>query len=146
MSKRIFIDTNIMLDLLGERQPYYDPIAKVATLAEKGKLTMVVSPISFATVNYFIAKFENGKIAREKLRKFKIICEICPLNENTIEKGLNSSIRDFEDALQYFSATESDCEIIITRNGKDFKESLLPVMTANEFLKSLNSKKLTSTS
>ena len=101
---------------------------------------MVVSPISFATVNCFLAKFENPKIAGEKLRKFKIISEICSLGEQTIEKGLNSSIKDFEDALQYFGATESDCEIIITRDGKDFKKSLLPVMTANEFLKSLNKK------
>ena len=59
------------------------------------------------------------------------------LNEQTVEKGLNSDIKDFEDALQYFSATESECEIIITRNGKDFKKSLIPVMTANEFLSSL---------
>lgn len=138
MSKRIFVDTNIMLDFLGERSPFYEPIAKIATLAEIGKLTMVVSPISFATVNYFLAKFESQDIAKEKLRKFKIICEICSLDEQTIEKGLTSSIRDFEDALQYFSATESDCEIIITRNGKDFKKSLLPVMTADEFLKSLH--------
>jgi predicted nucleic acid-binding protein len=126
-----------MLDFLGERKPFYEPIAKIATLAEKEKLTMVVSPKSFATVNYFIAKFETAEIAKEKLRKFKIISEICSLDDQTIEKGLNSSIKDFEDALQYYSATESDCEII-TRNGKDFKKSLLPVMTADEFLKSLS--------
>ncbi|MDP4934553.1 MAG: PIN domain nuclease, partial [Salibacteraceae bacterium] len=59
------------------------------------------------------------------------------LDEQTIEKGLNSSIEDFEDALQYFSATDSGCDIIITRNGKDFKKSLLPVMTAEEFLSRL---------
>lgn len=140
MSRRIFIDTNVMLDLLGERKPFYDSIAKIATLAEKSKLTMVVSPISFATVNYFISKFESAKIAREKLRKFKIISEICSFNELTIEKGLNSSIKDFEDALQYFSAAESSCEIIITRNAKDFKTSELPVMTADEFLNSLSTK------
>lgn len=137
MIKRIFIDTNVMLDFLGERKPFYEPIAKIATLAEKGKLTMVVSPISFAKVNYFISKFESEKIAREKLRKFKVLCEVCSLDEQTIEKGLNSTIKDFEDALQYFSATEAECKIIITRNGKDFKKSLLPVMTADEFLKSL---------
>ncbi len=137
MSTRIFIDTNIMLDLLGEREPFYEPIAKIATLAEKGKLKMIVSPISFTTVNYFLSKFENSTIAREKLRKFKIVCEVCSVDEQTIEKGLNSSIKDFEDALQYLSATESECDVIITRNGKDFKESLLPVMTANEFLQSL---------
>ena len=140
MSKRIFIDTNVMLDFLGERNPFYESIAKIATLAEKKKLTIVVSPISFATVNYFLSKFENSTIAREKLRKFKIISEICSLGEQTIEKGLNSSFKDFEDALQYFSATESECDIILTRNGKDFKKSLLPFMTPDEFIKSLMKK------
>ncbi|NEV92895.1 PIN domain-containing protein [Psychroflexus sp. YR1-1] len=140
MKRRIFLDTNIMLDFLGERHPFYDSVAKIATLAEKGELVMVVSPISFTTVNYFLTKFENPKIAKEKLRKFKIICEICSLNEQTIEKGLNSSIKEFEDALQYFSATESNCDLILTRNAKDFKKSLLPVMTADEFLKSLMTK------
>ncbi len=137
MSKRIFLDTNVILDFLGERKPFYEAIAKIATLGEKEYLILVVSPISFATVNYFLSKFENSKIAREKLRKFKVICEVCSLNEHTIEKGLNSSFKDFEDALQYFSATESDCELIITKNGKDFKKSFLPIMTPNEFLKSL---------
>lgn len=137
MSKRVFIDTNIMLDFLGERKPFYESIAKLATLAERGVVIMVVSPLSFATVNYFLSKFESAKIAREKLRKFKILSEVCSLDQHTIEKGLNSSMRDFEDALQYFSATESRCEMIITRNGKDFAKSLLPVMTADEFLKSL---------
>ncbi len=135
MKPRIFIDTNIMLDFLGERNPFYNSIAKLATLADKGKVTMVVSPLSFATVNYFLAKIEHPEIAKEKLRKFKIISEICKLDEHTIEKGLNSSFKDFEDALQYFSAVESSCEVIISRNGKDFRESLIPVMAADEYLK-----------
>lgn len=134
---RLFLDTNIMLDLLGERHPFYDPIAKLASLADTGKLTIVVSPISFATVNYFLTKSESSEIAKEKLRKFKIISEICKLDDNTIEKGLNSDFTDFEDALQYFSALDSNCEIIITRNGKDFKKSLIPIMTANEYLMSI---------
>ena len=137
MSKRIFIDTNVMLDLLGERQPFYESIAKIASLGEKEVITLVVSPISYATVHYFISKFENSKKALEKLRKFNVISEICSLDAQTIEKGLNSSFKDFEDALQYFSATESGCELIITRNGKDFKKSLLPVMSPDEFLNSL---------
>lgn len=137
MSLRLYIDTNIMLDFLGERKPFYDAIAKIATLAEKGKLDMVASPISFATVNYFLAKFETPDIAREKLRKFKILCHICSIDEHTVEKALNSTIKDFEDALQYYCATESDCQIILTRDQKDFKKSLLPIMSAEEFLKSL---------
>ncbi|SKB68186.1 PIN domain-containing protein [Salegentibacter holothuriorum] len=140
MKKRLFLDTNVILDLLGERDPFYDSIAKLASLADKEELIIVVSPISFATLNYFISKFESAKIAQKKLRKFKIICEICKLDEHIIDKGLNSDFKDFENALQYFSATDSDCDIIITRNGKDFKKSLLPVMSANEFLQSIKTK------
>lgn len=137
MKNRLFIDTNIMLDFLGQRHPFYEPIAKLATLADKGKVKMLVSPTSFATVNYFLAKSESSKIAKEKLRKFKIISEICKLDEHTIEKGLNSSFKDIENSLQYFSAVDSNCDIIITRNGKDFKKSLIPVMTAEEYLNSI---------
>lgn len=140
MKKRLFLDTNVILDLLGQRDPFYDSIAKLATLADKNMLNLLVSPISFATLNYFISKFESRQIAQEKLRKFKIICTICKLDEHIIEKGLNSDFNDFEDALQYFSAVDSDCDIIITRNGKDFKKSLLPVMTADEYLQSIKPK------
>jgi len=98
---------------------------------------LVVSSISFATVNYFLSKFETAEIARKKLRKFKIISEICKLDEPIIEKGLNSSFKDIEDSLQYFSDIASDCEVIITRNGKDFKKSSIPVITADEYLKSI---------
>lgn len=137
MKRRLFLDTNVILDLLGEREPYYDSIAKLVTLGDKNVLTLVVSPISFATINYFLSKFESAQIAKEKLRKFKIICEVCKIDEHIIEKGLNSSFADFEDALQYFSAVDANCEIIITRNSKVFKQSLLPVMTAAEYLHSI---------
>lgn len=140
MKTRLFLDTNIMLDFLGERHPFYDSIAKIATLADKGQATIIVSALSYSTVSYFLTKYENKEIAKEKLRKFKIISEICDLNEQIIEKGLNSDFSDFEDSLQYYSALSSDCNILITRNGKDFKTSSIPVMTAEEYLKSINKK------
>ncbi len=140
MKPRLFLDTNIMLDLLGERIPFYNPIAKVATLADKGHICIVVSALSYATVNYFLTKYENSEKAKEKLRKFKIISEVCDLNEQIIEKGLNSSFKDFEDSLQYYSALDSGCSILITRNAKDFKDSNIPLMTADEYLKSINKK------
>lgn len=135
--RRLFIDTNIILDLLGVRHPFYESAAKLATLADKKKLVMMVSPISFATISYVLSKFEAAEIVKEKLRKFKIISEIGKIDQDTIEKALNSKFADFEDALQYFSAIESDCDIIITRNAKDFKLSVIPVMSAQEYLKSI---------
>lgn len=140
MKTKLFIDTNIMLDLLGERIPFYNSIAKIATLADKSQLTLVASALSYATVSYFLTKFENTEKAKDKLRKFKIISEICDLDEVIIEKGLNSNFSDFEDSLQYFSALKSNCSILITRNGKDFKESKIPVMTADEYLMSIRKK------
>ena len=134
---RIFLDTNVILDLLGERLPFYDSIAKVATLADQKKLTLIVSPLSFTTIDYVLNKYEIAESVLNKLRKFKIICEVCEVNEETIDKALNSSFKDFEDALQYFSALQTNCSIIITRNGKDFKQATIPIMTAEEYLSSI---------
>ena len=74
---------------------------------------------------------------KTKLRKFKVISEICELDALIIEKGLNSDFPDFEDSLQYYSALRTECDIIITRNSKDFKKSQIPVMTPDEFLNSI---------
>lgn len=138
MNTRLFLDTNVMLDLLGERVPYYNSIAKIATLADKRKITIVVSALSYATVSYFLTKYESVEKAKDKLRKFKVISQICDLDELIIEKGLNSNFQDFEDSLQYYSALKTECNILITRNGKDFKSSQIPVMTADEYLSSIN--------
>ena len=140
MRTKLFIDTNIMLDLLGERVPFYDSIAKIATLADKGEVTMVVSALSYSTVAYILAKYENIETVKEKLRKFKIISEISDLDAMTIEKGLNSKFSDFEDSLQYYCALKSECKVLLTRNQKDFKMSALPVMSAEEYLISINKK------
>jgi len=137
MKNRLFIDTNVMLDLLGERIPYYDSIAKIATLADKGKVKMIVSALSYATVFYLLSKFEEVHKVKEKLRKFKVISEISDLDSKVIEKGLSSNFTDFEDSLQYYCAIKADSSILITRNGKDFKSSEIPVMTAEEYLQSV---------
>ncbi len=134
---RIFLDTNVILDLLGERIPFFDSIAKVATLADQKKIKLVVSPLSFTTIAYVLNKYETVEATLTKLRKFKILCEVCEVDEETIEKGLNSNFRDFEDAVQYFTALQSNSSIIITRNGKDFKNSTIPIMTAEEYLSSI---------
>ncbi len=134
--QRLYIDTNVMLDFLDEREPFYEPIATIITLADRKKVKLIVSPISFATIYYLLKKFSGVTAVIEKLRKFKMLCEVCIINEAIVDRSLVSSFSDFEDALQYYSALEARCHVIITRNGKDFKNSALPVMTASEYLKS----------
>jgi predicted nucleic acid-binding protein len=132
---RLFLDTNVILDLLAHRDPHFDSIARLATLADQKKLALVSSPLSFTSVDFILNKYESEHSVRAKLRKFKIICEVGEVNEETIEKGLNSAFKDFEDAVQHYSALQANCSVIITRNAKDFKHSSIPVMTAEEYLK-----------
>jgi predicted nucleic acid-binding protein len=134
---RIFLDTNVILDLLAQRVPFFDSIARLATLADQNKLTLVASPLSFTTVDYVLNQYESSESVLSKLRKFKIICEVCEVNEEIIEKGLTSNFKDFEDSIQYYTALQSNCSIIITRNSKDFKNSTIPIMTAEEYLSSI---------
>jgi predicted nucleic acid-binding protein len=134
---KAFLDTNVMLDFLGERDPFYLSAAKIASLADKGKIEIIVSALSYATVSCFLAKFEGIEKTKDKLRKFKVISKICALDEKIIEKGLNSEFSDYEDALQYFSALRQDCDVLITRNAKDYKGVQIPVMTPDEFLNSI---------
>lgn len=134
---KLYWDTNVMLDFLGERDPFYNSAAKIATLADKRQIKIFASSLSYATISYFLTKYEGIEKAKDKLRKFKVISEICELDELIIEKGLNSDFSDFEDSLQYYSALRTECDIIITRNGKDFKKSQIPVMTPDEFLNSI---------
>ena len=117
--KKIFLDTNIILDLLGERDPFYSSAAQIATLADKGQISMVASALSFSTVHYLLSRIESDIVVRQKLSKFKIICEVSDLTDQVIDKGLISKFSDFEDALQYHCALQASCDLIITRNGKN---------------------------
>lgn len=133
----IFLDTNIILDFLGVRKPFYSAVSKILTLAEKKQITITVSPISFINANYVLIMSENSLIVLEKLRKFKIICQVCDMDNLIIEKSLNSNFKDFEDAVQYYCALKANCKTIITRDSKGFVRSELPVMSPNVFLTSL---------
>ena len=130
----IFLDTNVVLDLLGEREGFYESAAAIASLADKGEIELVVSALSFPTVFYVLSKFESNKKVREKLQKFKVISKTSDLTDKIVEKGLSSNFEDFEDALQYHCAIETNCNILITRNIKDFKGSAILVFTPNEYL------------
>jgi len=134
MKTKLFLDANVVLDLLGERDPFYKAVARIATLADKGEINLVVSALTYSIVFYPLSKFEDKEVVKEKMRKFKVIAETSDLTDKIIEKGLSSKFSDFEDALQYHCALMMNCDIVITRNGKDFKGSEIPVLSPDEFL------------
>jgi len=134
--RRLLIDTNIILDLLAKRDPFYDFAAEIFSLADTNKIELYTSSISIINTNYILSKILSEKEAREILRKFRILVKVLPCDEKIIDLGLNSSFKDYEDAVQYFTAIENQMDGILTRNVKDFKSSKIPVMTPEEFLKS----------
>ena len=136
--KKLFVDTNIVLDLLAKRLPFYISAALLFSLADKKKVKLSVSALTFANTNYVLSKLKTSEEAQEILRRFRLLVEVVPLTSKIIDLALNNTrFKDFEDSLQYYSASESSCEIIITRNQKDFKSADLPVMSAEEFLNSM---------
>lgn len=140
MSK-LLIDTNIVLDLLAKREPFYSSAAKIFSLADKHKLKLAVSSLTFANTNYVLTRLKSAKEARDILRRFKILVSVLSLNDKIITLALNDEkFKDFEDGLQYYTAIENNQDIIITRDLKDFKESKLPVLTADEYLTSIEKK------
>ena len=131
---KLFLDTNVLIDLLGKREPFFKEIAIIASLAETKKVRLVSSSLSFVNTVYVISKEVERKIVLETLQKFRFICEVSDIDEIVIDKSLISNFNDFEDAVQYFSALHHKSDVIITRNKKDFKNSEISVLTPTEFL------------
>ena len=132
---RIFVDTNIVIDLLAKRQEY-EATAETFSLGDKGDLTIIVSSLSFSHLQYILRKILKDKTL-PALRDLELIVTIASVDEKVIKLALNDDdFKDFEDAIQYYSAIESESDIIITRNLKDFKKSRIPVMTSSQFINS----------
>ena len=136
--KKIFLDTNIIIDLLACRMPHYTEAAELFSLADKKEIVLSISSLSIADIHYILSR-QNPEIeVRKILRKFKVLVNVLPLDVKITDLALNSEFRDFEDAIQYYTAIENEQVLIITRNHTDFKESKIPVMTAGEFIKSFS--------
>lgn len=138
MNKKVFIDSDIILDLLCKREPFYAFAAELFTLGDKGKIELVTTSLVIANVFYILRKAFGIEKAKELLRKLRIITGVIPVNEKAVDLALNSKFSDFEDGLQYFTARENDIRILITRNIKDYKEKDLIIQTPEQYLKSIH--------
>jgi predicted nucleic acid-binding protein len=137
MNKKIFIDTDIVIDLLARREPYYKHASRLFTLADNKRIKLFVSSLTFANINYILSSQKPIVEVRKLLNRLMVLVRILAVDEKIIDLALNSDFKDFEDAIQYYCALENKLRIILTRNIKDYKKSKIPVLTAEEFLKSL---------
>ncbi|MEA3288231.1 MAG: PIN domain-containing protein [Candidatus Marinimicrobia bacterium] len=133
--KKVFIDSDVILDVLTQREPFYFDSSQIISMCEDKRLEGFSTALVFANIYYLIRKLRSKEIARTSLRKLQIILSVLPLNGEHVERALNSKFTDFEDALQNYASESHGIEVIITRNVTDYKHSGLSVLTPHAFLK-----------
>ena len=134
--EKLFVDTDVVLDLLSARQPHYKFAAELFSLADIESVRLYVSSLTFANVHYVLSKQLSATESRKLLLRFKTLVTVLPVNDKIIELALSSSFADFEDAIQFYAAIENNISILLTRNLKDFRKATIPVMTPQQYMKS----------
>jgi predicted nucleic acid-binding protein len=133
--KHLYLDTNIILDVVLRREPFLKPSAKILDLQFKNRAKLYLSSLSYTTIYYVLRKTNTHSETILLLKKIFEKIETIDVTNSIIKKSLYSEFSDFEDAVQYYTAiSNKKIEAIITRNPKDFKKSELLVMPPEEFL------------
>ena len=131
---KVFVDANILVSVLNKEYPLFTYSARILSLSGNNNFEIYTSPICLAIAFYFAEKKHKTKLAREKIA---LLCKhifIAPASKAVVENTIaNKKINDFEDGLEYYSATESNCNFIVTEEVKDFYFSEIPVLTARDF-------------
>ena len=131
---KVFVDTDVILDLLARRIPHFHFSALLFTLAEMKKLELYTSPLILTNTFYILRKQLGNEVAKNSLRKLRILLNIIDSSESVVDKALNSDFSDFEDAIQYYTALDHGISVIVTRNLRDYKNASLIVQTPETFL------------
>lgn len=132
---KLLIDTNIVIDLLAKRQPFYEEAAALFSLADNKEVILAISSLTFANTSYILSKMLSPKRTKDILIRFRSLVRIIGLDDKIIDLALGDErFKDFEDGLQYYTAVENQMDLIISRNKKDFESAKIPVLTAKEFL------------
>ena len=130
---RVFLDTNVILDLI-LRRVGYDDAALIMQKSENGEYSLFTSSLSMVNIAYILRKYYRGESLYHLLEELGDIIDVITVSSEAYHKALQSRALDFEDAIQLFSAIESDMDCIVTRNAQDFIFDKLPIYTPFDFL------------
>ena len=132
--KKIFVDTNILLDLLFQRRGFFLDAKRLFNYSKSRNIDIFISAISINTIYYLLQKKFTKEHSKHLLEYIYDITDILPFDENIIFLAHQSSFKDLEDAFQYFTAKEHNNPLLITRNLKDFTVDDLSVLSPQQFL------------
>jgi predicted nucleic acid-binding protein len=132
----LFIDTDVIIDFIIDRQPFSREAAQVFTLIDQRKVKGYSSALSYSNIYYVLRNYASHKKVITMLNELSDLVGILKVDDDIIKASLASDFKDFEDAIQYYTAQEyKRIDVIITRNIKDHKKSSVPVMTPETFMK-----------
>ena len=131
---KLFIDTNILLDVLHSRQPFVQDSSSIWSLVEREQVEGFISAISFNNVYYIVRRTLGNKTAYNAMAIMRDMFRIVNLDERILNKAIDNKFNDFEDAIQFFSAIHAGVDYIITRNIKDFPKEDIPVLMPEALL------------
>ncbi|QPH41203.1 type II toxin-antitoxin system VapC family toxin [Pedobacter endophyticus] len=133
--KNLFLDTNIIIDVIDYRMPFYTKSAKIFDYGAKGFVNLFMSSLSFATIYYVAKKTISHQECIKVMKDLSSLITTVDVTGEVINLSINSSFNDFEDALQYYSAlAQGNITAIVTRNSQDFKQSDIPIMNPEQAL------------
>ena len=132
MSK-LLIDTNVLLDISINRELFINDAIKFFRITKDNNSVCYITSNTITDIYYISKKVIGHSNSISFLISILKIVELINIDKTIIINALESGFSDFEDAIQYFSATESKIDYIITRNKKDFKNSKIPILTPKEY-------------
>lgn len=131
---KVFIDADIILDLLLDREPYSLSSSKLFTAIEEREVIAFTTPVILANIYYISSRIINQKSALESIRKLLTLLRVTAVDEKIMLLAANSDFKDFEDSIQYYAAKNEAVDFLITRNKIDYKITDLTVCTPDEYL------------
>lgn len=133
---KVLIDTDVLMDFFFDREPYAEYATELLNSCANKEMQGFTTPVIVSNVYYLLRKTAKHSMIVEKIKQLLTIIEIVKMDKNVVLSALNSEFKDFDDALQNFSAIENEqIKIILTRNLKDFKKSELAIMTPETYLR-----------
>ena len=133
---KVFVDTNVLVDFICKREPFFVPAKSLFALCLLGKVEIVISCLSAVNAIYIGRKYKSLDLKR-KLKGLSQIVSFVDLSTSTVLESLDTTWKDYEDALQNATATVVGADCIVTRNKKDFEDTSLKVYTPEELLEVL---------
>lgn len=131
---RWLLDTDVLLDVLADREPWAGHSAGVLAHVERGRATGYAAAHAVTTLHYLLATRRDGRTARRKTRLLLRLLEVVPVDEDRLLQALDLPVSDYEDAVQVACAEKVGADVIVTRNAADFRGTDLAVRSPSELL------------